>query len=137
MLNAKQSRFASEYAIDLNATQAATRAGYSRKTAYSQGQRLLKKVDVVRVVDLKQKELATRNEVTRDEVVGYLREAVRLAKEAQAPGAMAQAAYKLAQVCGVGAPQRRESINRVLPPSLPSLEELLDRHLGKLEKVDS
>ena len=84
MLTAKQSRFASEYAIDLNATQSAIRAGYSQKTAYSQGQRLLKKVDVVRVVDLKQKELATRNEVTRDEIVGYLREAIRLAQEAQA-----------------------------------------------------
>ena len=85
---------------------------------------------------LKQKELATRNEVTRNEVVGYLREAIRLAQEAQAPGAMAQAAYKLAQVCGVGAPQRAIT-TRVAPPLLPSVEELLARHLGKLEKVDS
>lgn len=40
-LTAKQQRFAEEYLIDLNATQAAIRAGYSRKTADKQGPRLL------------------------------------------------------------------------------------------------
>jgi len=37
-MNDKQQRFAEEYLIDSNATQAAIRAGYSAKTAYSQGQ---------------------------------------------------------------------------------------------------
>lgn len=45
-LNDKQKRFAREYVIDLNATRAAIRAGYSEKTAKSQGQRLLTNVDV-------------------------------------------------------------------------------------------
>jgi len=45
-----QVRFASEYPKDRNATQAAIRAGYSPKTAYSQGQRLLKNVEVLRVI---------------------------------------------------------------------------------------
>ncbi len=45
-LNDKQKRFADEYLIDLNATQAAIRAGYSEKTARSQGQRLLTNVDI-------------------------------------------------------------------------------------------
>lgn len=45
-MNAKQARFVSEFRKDLNATQAAIRAGYSTKTAYSQGQRLLKHVEV-------------------------------------------------------------------------------------------
>ena len=45
-LNPKQERFCLEYLADLNATQAAIRAGYSAKTAYSQGQRLLKNVEV-------------------------------------------------------------------------------------------
>jgi phage terminase small subunit len=45
-LNDKQLRFAQEYTVDLNATQAAIRAGYSTKTAYSQGQRLLKKDEI-------------------------------------------------------------------------------------------
>jgi len=41
-----QERFIHEYQIDMNATQAAIRAGYSKKTAYSQGQRLLKRVEI-------------------------------------------------------------------------------------------
>ena len=46
-LTMKQKAFADEYVKNGgNATQAAISAGYSAKTAYSQGQRLLKKVDV-------------------------------------------------------------------------------------------
>lgn len=46
IMTEKQKRFCEEYIIDCNATQAAVRAGYSEKTAYSMGQRLLKKVEV-------------------------------------------------------------------------------------------
>lgn len=49
-LNAQQLRFVQEYLIDLNATQAATRAGYSARTAHSQGQRLLKHVEVQKAI---------------------------------------------------------------------------------------
>lgn len=49
-MNDKQRRFAQEYLIDLNATQAAIRAGYSAKTASSQGERLLRNVEVQRAV---------------------------------------------------------------------------------------
>lgn len=45
-LNARQDRFVQEYLIDLNATQAAVRAGYSTKTAKQIGSRLLTNVDV-------------------------------------------------------------------------------------------
>lgn len=45
-LTEKQKRFADEYLVDLNATQAAIRAGYSEKSAYSQGQRMLKNAEV-------------------------------------------------------------------------------------------
>lgn len=46
----KQQRFAEEYIVDLNATQAAIRAGYSAKTATSQGERLLRNVEVQQAV---------------------------------------------------------------------------------------
>ena len=45
-LTEKQELFARQFLVDLNATQAAIRAGYSKKTAYSQGSRLLKNVEV-------------------------------------------------------------------------------------------
>ena len=47
-LTAKQKRFCDEYLIDLNATQAAIRAGYSEKTAYRTGADNLRKPGVPR-----------------------------------------------------------------------------------------
>lgn len=71
-LTAKQQRFVEEYLIDLNATQAAIRAGYSEKTAYSQGQRLLKNVEVaVRITELQGKR-SDRTQITADQVVREL-----------------------------------------------------------------
>ena len=45
-MNNRQQLFCEEYLKDLNATKPAIRAGYSEKTAYSQGQRLLKNVEI-------------------------------------------------------------------------------------------
>ena len=54
MLTPKQERFAQEYVVDLNATQAAIRAGYSEGTAKQQGSRLLTNADILaRVRELK------------------------------------------------------------------------------------
>lgn len=47
MLNARQEAFVREYLLDGNATQSAKRAGYSEKTAYSQGSELLKHPEIV------------------------------------------------------------------------------------------
>ena len=50
-LTAKQQRFVQEFLIDLNATQAAIRAGYSKGTADKQGPRLLANPDVKAAID--------------------------------------------------------------------------------------
>lgn len=50
MLTPKQERFVAEYLIDLNAKQAAIRAGYSAKTAEQQGSRLLRNAEVAHAV---------------------------------------------------------------------------------------
>lgn len=71
-LNVKQKRFVEEYLIDLNATQAAIRAGYSEKTAYSSGQRLLKHVEIQAAIQKRQSKRAVRTEVTQDRVVAEL-----------------------------------------------------------------
>jgi phage terminase small subunit len=49
-LSEKQALFVREYVKDHNATQAAQRAGYSKKTAYSAGQRLLKRVEIAKAI---------------------------------------------------------------------------------------
>ena len=49
-LNARQTRFVAEYLTDFNATRSAIAAGYSPRTARSQGSRLLTHVDIARLV---------------------------------------------------------------------------------------
>lgn len=59
-LNKKQELFAREYLIDMNGTQAAIRAGYSEKTAYSIASNLLKKVEVQSLIEELREERAKR-----------------------------------------------------------------------------
>ena len=61
--------FVDEYLVDLNATQAAIRAGYSEKTAYSIGQRLLKNVEVQKMIANRMEERSKRTEITQDRVL--------------------------------------------------------------------
>jgi|GEM_PF-6511294 len=56
-----------------NATQAAIRAGYSEKTAYSQGQRLSKNVEVAEAIEAGKAARAVRTELTADAVIAELR----------------------------------------------------------------
>lgn len=71
-LNAKQRRFVDEYLIDLNATQAAIRAGYSAKTANEQGSRLLANVSVQAALSERMKDRESRTEITQDKVLAEL-----------------------------------------------------------------
>ena len=72
----KQLKFCEEYLIDLNATRAAIRAGYSPKTANEQGCQLLAKVSIRACVDKALAERSKRTGVNADRVV---RELARLA----------------------------------------------------------
>lgn len=76
-LNERQRRFADEYPVDCNATQAAIRAGYSKKTAYSQGQRLLKNVEVQERVKDRLEELEEERVAKGDEVLKFLTKVMR------------------------------------------------------------
>ena len=68
----KQARFVEEYLIDLNATQAAIRAGYSAKTAQEQGSRLLTNVMVQEAIQAAQRARSKRAEITADRVLEEL-----------------------------------------------------------------
>ena len=76
-LTAKQQRFCDEYLIDLNATQAAIRAGYSKKTAKQIGQENLTKLDIKNYIqermEQKEKELIADS----TEVMKYLTSVLR------------------------------------------------------------
>jgi phage terminase small subunit len=69
-LTDKQRRFVQEYLIDLNATQAALRAGYAEgKQAEVQGHRLLSNAKIQKALHLRQAEIAESLEVTQERVV--------------------------------------------------------------------
>lgn len=57
-LTPKEEKFCQEYIVSLNATQAAIKAGYSEKTAYSQGHRLLKNVEIQKRIEYLKANLA-------------------------------------------------------------------------------
>lgn len=65
----KLQRFVAEYVIDLNATQAAIRAGYSARTAEQQGSRLLRNAKVAASVSAALEQRQKRTEVTADRVL--------------------------------------------------------------------
>ncbi len=71
-LTFKQQRFVDEYLIDLNATQAAIRAGFSVKTAEQQGHQLLKKTLVSEAIAKAMAERSKRTSVSQDRIVQQL-----------------------------------------------------------------
>lgn len=71
-LTAKQQRFVDEYLIDLNATQAAIRAGYSEKTAFSIGTENLRKPLIQKAIQQRKQAREQRTEITQDRVIQEL-----------------------------------------------------------------
>ncbi len=72
-LNERQSSFVSEYLKTGNASESAIRAGYSKKTAYSIGQRLLKNVEIRKSIDNHRERISKEAELTVKEVVTEIR----------------------------------------------------------------
>ena len=72
-LTPKQERFVQEYLVDLNATQAAIRAGYSKNRASELGYQLLQKTTVQSAVQKAQKDRSKRTEITQDYVINKLK----------------------------------------------------------------
>lgn len=99
-LTDKQARFCEEYLIDLNATQAAIRAGYSEKTAREQAAQNLSKLNIQEKIAELKAERSKRTEITQDSVIQEL------------------AAVARAEVKGVRAVDKLKAL------------ELLGKHLG-------
>lgn len=76
-MNARQKKFCDEYLIDCNATQAAIRAGYSPKTAYSIGEENLKKPELKAYLDEQLELLHSKRTADAQEVLEYLTSVMR------------------------------------------------------------
>ena len=72
----KQEAFVREYLVDLNATQAAIRAGYSKRTAHVIGHENLTKPEIAAAIETAMNERAKRTEITADYVLEGIRDTV-------------------------------------------------------------
>ena len=146
-LTPKQQAFVAEYLVDLNATQAAVRAGYSAKTAGAIGDENLKKPEIAAAITLSQAERARRTEISQDRVLeelsriafGDLRDAV-----VWGPGGVALLDSALltdeqaAAISEVGETVTKEGGSvRIKRHDKVKALELLMRHMGMLnDKLD-
>lgn len=76
-LKPKELKFAEEWLKTTNATQSAIKAGYSERTAYSAGNRLLKKVDVKQYIDERLAEMKESSIANTNEVMQFLSSTMR------------------------------------------------------------
>ena len=131
-LNEKQKRFVEEYLIDLNATQAAIRAGYSQNTARSIGQRLLAFVDIQAAIQQAQSNRSERVQITQEEVIRRLLENVDIASGKKATTITIPSKNENGEVIG------NDVAHFVYEPSAVNKAlELLGKHLGMFtQKVE-
>ena len=136
----KQKRFIEEYLIDLNATQAAIRAGYSPDTAYSIGQENLKKPEVRAQIDKAIAERSKRTGINQDRVVVELAKIAlvnpgRVINSSDATIREDAAEEDLAAVQSVKVKQSRLESGEIIEREIRMYDkikalELLGKHLG-------
>lgn len=80
-LTAKQELFVQEYLKDLNATQAAIRAGYSSNTASETGYENLRKPQIAAEIEKRQAKIGADNEITVEWILGEIKDTYKQAKE--------------------------------------------------------
>ncbi|WP_336368975.1 terminase small subunit, partial [Avibacterium paragallinarum] len=128
----KQKRFVEEYLIDLNATQAAIRAGYSKNRASELGYQLLQKTTVQQAIEAAQNKRAERVQITQDDVIQMLLENIEVASGKKAVIKTEIRKSEDGELVGDDIAQfvyESSSVNKAL--------ELLGKHLGMFsQKVD-
>lgn len=79
-MNIRQEKFCSEYVLSGNATEAAIKAGYSEKTAYSIGVRLLKNVEITKKIAEYKKEVETTTGIELNDIVNKINQIANTAQ---------------------------------------------------------
>lgn len=120
-LTPKQERFIKEYLIDLNATQAAIRAGYSAKTAGVIGDENLKKPYIASAIKVEQDKTSAKLEITRESLLETLLR-IQSNNESTNPQAALKSVDLMIKMLGFNAPEKNET---KITGSL-NLKDLLD-----------
>lgn len=126
-LTQKQERFVAEYLVDLNATAAAKKAGYSHKRASEIGYQLLQKTTVQDAIQKAIQDRNHRTEVDQDYVIGKLREIADMkASDAQDSELKYSSKIKALELLGkhVGAFERQDKQQTAVEDLTPLAEKL-------------
>lgn len=129
-LTPKQAAFVREYLVDLNATHAAIRAGYSAKTADVQGPRLLGHVGVKAAIAAGQTKLEKRTEITKDWVIAQATELLQLGIKEKQLGAARATLDLMARLHGY-------IIDRKEVRRIARWQDLTDEELATLASLDA
>lgn len=114
----RQARFVEQYLVDLNATQAAIRAGYSAHTAEQQGSRLLGNADVAQAVRAAQSARSERVQISQDDVLRGLHREATLTGEGSTHAARVSAWGLIARHLGMFV-ERRQMLGEDGQPTAP------------------
>lgn len=107
----KQAAFIEQYLIDHNGTQAAIRAGYSKRTARQQAVELLANAEVQQAIKVAELSAQQRNVITFDDLLSELEDAWQLAKLEGQASAMVSATMAKAKMLGFDKPQASQTSN--------------------------
>ena len=116
--------------MDLNATAAAKRARYSEKTAYSMGQRLLKKVEIQKAIQNANNARQERTEVTQDYVIQKLKEITdKDASDAQDSDLKYSSKIRALELLGkhTGAFEKRDTQTVALETAMRALADIIEK----------
>ena len=119
----KQKRFCEEYLIDCNATQAAIRAGYSEKTAYSIGNENLSKPEIREYIDERLAEMQSKTVADATEVLQYLTSVLRGEEKEE---------VIVVEGCGDGYSEAKRIKREASPKDKLKAAELLAKRYGLL-----
>lgn len=110
-LTEKQQIFVAEYVKTGNATLSAQAAGYSKKTAYSQGARLLKHPEIAAEISKHREEALKKAVVTLEETIEELNQVLALAMATVKPAAAVSAIMAKAKLAGLLDKDREDEID--------------------------
>ncbi|QLB44405.1 terminase small subunit [Mannheimia pernigra] len=131
-LTDKQKRFVEEYLIDLNATQAAIRAGYSQSRASEIGYQQLQKTTVQKAISEAQDKRSERTQITQDDVLNGLLEVIAMSTGKKVVTETDVAKNENGELVGFDIAKTKFE-----PAAANKALELLGKHLGMFkDKVD-
>jgi len=131
----KQEQFVAQYLLDLNATQAAIRAGYSKKTAASQGERLLRNVEIRSAIQAAQAARSKRTDVNQDDVIRGLHDEATYRGHGSSHSARVQAWAHLGKHLGMFVDRLAGADGGPIVIRTTNLKALSDDELDKLDEI--